>query len=70
VANFEPEIGSAAAAVHDHRGEAVAAINVTGPVSHFAEGGAAVARIESVLRAAAQEISESLGYRGWAADQI
>ena len=70
MANFEPEIGSAAVAVHDHRGEAVAAINVTGHASIFAEGTEQAAQIERTLKAAAQEISEALGYRGWAADQM
>ncbi|MGY3670959.1 IclR family transcriptional regulator (plasmid) [Marinovum sp. KMM 9989] len=70
MANFEPEIGSAAAPVYDHRGEAVAAINVTGHASIFIEGTEQAALIESTLKAAAQEISEALGYRGWAADQI
>lgn len=70
VANFEPEIGSAAAPVYDHRGEAVAAINVTGHASIFAEDGERAGEIEATLKAAAQEISEALGYRGWSADQI
>ncbi len=70
VANFEPEIGSAAAPVYDHRGMAVAAINVTGHAGIFTEGTEKAALIETTLKAAAQEISEALGYRGWAADQI
>lgn len=70
VANFEAEIGSAAAPVYDHRGEAVAAINVTGHASFFTEGTDLAERIERTLKDAAQEISEALGYRGWAADQI
>lgn len=70
VANFEPEIGSAAAPVYDHRGNAVAAINVTGPARTFAEGTELAARIEATLKSAAQDISEALGYRGWAADQM
>lgn len=70
VANFEPEIGSAAAPVYNHRGEAVAAINVTGHASIFEEGTERAAMIETTLKSAAQEISEALGYRGWAADQM
>ncbi|MGP6086372.1 IclR family transcriptional regulator [Antarctobacter jejuensis] len=70
VANFEPEIGSAAAPVYDHRGEAVAAINVTGPASVFADDSPQAAPIAAALTAAAQEISEAMGYRGWAADQM
>jgi DNA-binding IclR family transcriptional regulator len=70
VANFEPEIGSAAAPVYDHRGEALAAINVTGHASIFTEGTPQADRIETTLKAAAQEISEAMGYRGWAADQM
>jgi len=70
VANFEPEIGSAAVAVHDHQGHAIAAINVTGHASVFAEGSPMVEKIETELTAAAREISEALGYRGWSADQM
>lgn len=70
VANFEPEIGSAAAPVYDHRGDAVAAINVTGHASLFAEEGDGTGRIETALKEAAREVSEALGYRGWAAGQI
>ena len=70
VANFEAEIGSAAAPVYDHRGEAVAAINVTGHSSIFAGGSPQLGPIETALRAAAQDISEALGYRGWSADQM
>lgn len=70
VANFEPEIGSAAVAVHDHQGKAVAAINVTGHASVFAGDGPQVAPIETRLKAAARELSEALGYRGWSGDQL
>ncbi|MDF1716986.1 MAG: IclR family transcriptional regulator [Antarcticimicrobium sp.] len=70
VANFEPEIGSAAVSVHDHQGHAIAAINVTGHASVFAEGSPMVERIEVQLKAAAREISEALGYRGWSAEQM
>ncbi|MBO6639150.1 MAG: IclR family transcriptional regulator [Roseitalea sp.] len=62
-ANFEPEIGSAAAAVHDHRGQAVGAINVTGHVSLFAVQDAQAQRIETALKRAAQTVSEALGHR-------
>jgi len=70
VANFEPEIGSAAAAVRDHRGETVAAINVTGHVATFAEDGPEAPRIEAALKTAAHDISEALGFRGWDAAQM
>lgn len=70
VANFEPDIGSAAATVHDHQGRAIAAINVTGHASNFDQDSPLVARIETELKAAAREISEALGYRGWDADQM
>ncbi|MBV7396369.1 IclR family transcriptional regulator [Mameliella sediminis] len=70
VANFEHEIGSAAVAVYDHQGSAVAAINVTGHVSAFAPDSPLVNRIAAELKAAAREISEALGYRGWASEQM
>lgn len=70
VANFEPDIGSAAVPVHDHKGRAVAAINVTGHVSSFEMESEQTERIETELRAAARAVSEALGYRGWSAEQI
>lgn len=70
VANFEPEIGSAAAPVHNHNGHAIAAINVTGHVSAFDGSSDQSKLIERELKAAAQELSEALGYRGWSAEQI
>ncbi|MAM63175.1 IclR family transcriptional regulator [Maritimibacter sp. UBA3975] len=70
VANFEPDIGSAAVAIYDHQGQAVAAINVTGHASTFASDGPMVEEIEEKLKGAAREISEALGYRGWGADQM
>ncbi len=70
VSNFEAEIGSAAVAVYDHQARAVAAINVTGHASIFADGSAKLDKIEQSIRAAARTMSEALGYRGWAADQI
>lgn len=70
VSNFEREIGSAAVAIYDHRGQAIAAINVTGHVSAFEPGSPLVPRIERELKAAAREISETLGYRGWQSDQM
>lgn len=70
VANFEPEIGSAAVAIYDHQGTAVAAINVTGHASAFAPDGPLAGRIETTLKDAAREISEALGYRGWGAEQM
>lgn len=70
VANFEPEIGSAAVAVHDHQARAVGAINVTGHASIFADDSPHTERIERELKAAARAMSEALGYRGWSADQL
>lgn len=70
VANFEPDIGSAAVAIYDHEGAAVAAINVTGHASAFAENAPLSAEIETRLKDAAREISEALGYRGWGAEQM
>ncbi|MGD9863105.1 MAG: IclR family transcriptional regulator [Pseudodonghicola sp.] len=70
VANFEHDIGSAAVAVHDHLGHAIGAINVTGHASVFAEDSPIVGEIETELKAAAREISEALGYRGWSSDQM
>ncbi|MCR4268187.1 IclR family transcriptional regulator [Nitratireductor sp. ZSWI3] len=70
VANFEPEIGSAAVAVHDHQARAVGAINVTGHASIFADDSPSVEKIEQELKAAARAMSEALGYRGWSADQL
>jgi len=70
VANFEPEIGSAAVAIYDHQGEAIAAINVTGHASAFALDTPLATKIEATLKDAAREISEALGYRGWGAEQI
>ena len=70
VANFEPEIGSAAVAIYNHQGCAIAAINVTGHASAFDSTSPTVHQIESELRSAASEISEALGYRGWSAEQM
>ncbi|MGR3365243.1 MAG: IclR family transcriptional regulator [Maritimibacter harenae] len=70
VANFEPDIGSAAVAIYDHEGQAVAAINVTGHASTFAQDGPLVGKIEARLKDAAREISEALGYRGWNSEQM
>lgn len=70
VANFEEEIGSAAVAVYDHRAQAVGAINVTGHASIFAEDSAQLEQIEQSVKAAARAMSEALGYRGWASDQM
>jgi DNA-binding IclR family transcriptional regulator len=63
MANFEPEIGSAAALVRDHRGQAAGAINVTGHASVFAPGNPRLAEIEAALTKASRGISEALGYR-------
>lgn len=70
VANFEAEIGSAAVAIHNHQGRAIAAVNVTGHASAFDAASAQVHLIEAELKAAAHEISEALGYRGWSAEQM
>ncbi|RMH49110.1 MAG: IclR family transcriptional regulator [Alphaproteobacteria bacterium] len=64
VENFEPGIGSAAAAIYNHRGRAVAAINVTGHASVFQGPTAQQRRIEEELKAAAREISAALGFSG------
>jgi DNA-binding IclR family transcriptional regulator len=64
VANFEPEIGSAAAVVRDHLGRPAGALNVTGHASVFAEGSPQTADIETALKAAAARLSRDLGYRG------
>jgi DNA-binding IclR family transcriptional regulator len=64
IANFEPEIGSAAALVRDHRGHAAGAINVTGHASAFAPDNPRLPEIASALRKAADGISEALGFRG------
>lgn len=70
MANFEPEIGSAAVPVYDYQGKAVAAINVTGHASVFEQSNPQLPQIERALREAARGISEALGYRGWASDQM
>ena len=62
VANFEPEIGSAAVAVYDHTDQAVGAINVTGHVSLFTVEGGQVELIETALKEAAQSVSRALGH--------
>jgi len=62
VANFEPEIGSAAVVVRDHQGRAAGAINVTGHASVFAADSPQAESIERELKAAARAISEALGY--------
>jgi DNA-binding IclR family transcriptional regulator len=64
IANFEPEIGSAAVAVYDHEARPVGAVNVTGHVTAFAEGSPQVERIEQQLKDTARAISEAMGYRG------
>jgi DNA-binding IclR family transcriptional regulator len=64
MANFEPEIGSAAALVRDHRGHAAGAINVTGHASAFEPGTPRVEEIAVALKKAASRTSEALGYRG------
>lgn len=70
VANFEREIGSAAVPVYNFEARAVGAINVTGHASMFAPGSVHLLEIEAGVRMAAREMSEALGYRGWATDQM
>jgi DNA-binding IclR family transcriptional regulator len=70
MANFEPEIGSAAALIRDHRGQAAGAVNVTGHASIFEPGNPRMVVIERELKKAAQGISEALGYRGSDGDAI
>lgn len=60
--NYEPGIGSCAVAIHDHRGKAVAAINVTGPESVFDPDQPRALAIREAVTAAAAEISRGLGY--------
>lgn len=60
--NFERGIGSCAAAIFDHHGRAIAALNVTGPEGQFTPGTALAADIEARVKSAAAEISEGLGH--------
>lgn len=62
--NFERGIGSCAAPIFDHQSRTIAAVNVTGPESHFAPDTPLAARIEIGVQAAAAEISAALGYSG------
>ena len=62
--NFERGIGSCAAPVFDHRGRAVAAINVTGPEARFVPDMPLASRIEKEIRHAVSEISTGLGHQG------
>ncbi len=62
VGNFEANIGSCAAAIHDISGEVVGAINVTGPDHHFLVEGGRREEIARGLTAAADQISRQLGY--------
>jgi DNA-binding IclR family transcriptional regulator len=64
VANFEPEIGSAAALVRDSQGQPAGAINVTGHASTFEAGSPRLAEIENWLLRAARGTSEALGWSG------
>lgn len=63
VANFEPGIGSAAAAVYDHLGRPAGAINVTGQASAFAADSPQATEIEAALKQAARDLSRALGYQ-------
>lgn len=69
-ANFEPGIGSAAVVVYDHLGSPAGAINVTGHASEFSPKNSNLEQIERVLKSTARDLSEALGYRGWASDQM
>lgn len=69
-ANFEPGIGSAAVVVYDHLGSPAGAINVTGHASEFSPESGKLDQIEVVLKSTARDLSEALGYRGWASDQM
>ncbi|RAI43817.1 IclR family transcriptional regulator [Rhodoplanes roseus] len=60
--NFEIGIDSVAAAVFDHSGAAIAAINLTGPAGLFPDGKAARVRLGAAVRQAAAEISARLGH--------
>lgn len=60
VAQFHPEMGSAAAPVKDALGRTIAAINVTGPADRFAPTSSARDGILQKLAAAAQELTEAL----------
>lgn len=60
--NYESGIGSCAVVVQDHRGKAVAAINVTGPERDFALEQPKSAEIQREVINAAAEISRGLGY--------
>jgi DNA-binding IclR family transcriptional regulator len=60
--NYEAEIGSCAAPIHDHRGVVIAALNVTGPMAQFEPGTPAAARIRDAVVGAAEEVSAALGH--------
>jgi len=60
--NYEPGIGSCAVAIMDHRGKAIAAINVTGPENAFAPEHPKAIGIREAVSTAAAEISKGLGY--------
>lgn len=61
--NFEAGIGSCAVAVMDHRGKAVAGINVSGPESSFAPGDPRAQQIREAMVRAAAAISKGLGFQ-------
>jgi len=60
--NFEAEIGSCAAPVFDHRGQAIAAINVTGPIAQFQPDSPEAVLIRTTVMRAAAEISAAMGF--------
>jgi DNA-binding IclR family transcriptional regulator len=61
--NFDPGIGSCAVAVLDHRGKAVAAINVSGPEGSFVPDRPRAIEIRSAVVNAAAKISKGLGFQ-------
>ena len=60
--NFEAEIGSCAAPILDHRGQPVAALNVTGPKAQFDPNTPEAETIRTAVTQAAAEISAALGH--------
>lgn len=62
IGNYEPGIGSAAAAVFDSTGRAVGGINLTGPEADFIPDTGRRAEIAARLIATADSISQQLGH--------
>lgn len=59
--HFEAGISSVAAAIFNHSGACIGAINVTGPSRSFETGRGRTMQIETAIRAAAANISHHLG---------